>query len=526
MSVILASNLKFLPPLKQGQSKRDKELEDADKRAHAAKISHQKRRQEKEGERRKRQQQLPHIHVCEHYIDEAHPRGYELALLLHGSSDPFNSFPVRITPEINRLITYARDVMLPNMFVPPYMKRLTLATPKTLNYEDSNRVIGGSSFLLTMKVFSNANEGFALAWLSSHTPAIRRLASTPTTQKLLVEGLKMRTRSIELLRQELLEHPEPSQHSLVSLRLHIRGLFEAECMAGDTISAKVHGAILMRLDDPLTTEMELVNDTIMLMFNATELACKKLERTVIPFGNWMIGRLSKFWATTSAQMPGSSAECENVHSCVQSPLTRTAFIRLRYCLEIGESQLSLASATEKLRGEMLYGWITTKTLYDMGLLVNFYTDLLEGKTLVKTKGKRLTEACMAVTLLHILRKSIHEAPLDGIDIREASDVIIPRLEKNMEDAMSILTRAERLYYDEAYLWMFYVGAQYEQGRKSEMKDTYSRGWFTRMLAKHARQSNVRTWADVKKILVKFIYDKNLKPEGHLWFEKAIGTVSN
>jgi hypothetical protein len=134
--------------------------------------------------------------------------------------------------------------MLPNVVVPPYMKRLTMGAPKTLTYEDSASVIGGSNFLLIMKVFSNSHEGFALAWLSSHIPARRRLASIQTTQKLSVEGLQMRARSIKLLQQELLKHPGQSQDSLVSLRLHIRGLFETECMVGDTRSNNLKSSVI------------------------------------------------------------------------------------------------------------------------------------------------------------------------------------------------------------------------------------------------------------------------------------------
>lgn len=151
----------------------------------------------------------------------------------------------------------------------------------------------------------------------------------------------------------------------------------------------------------------------------------------------------------------------------------------------------------------------------MGMLINFYVDLMEEKVLVETEGRRLTEACLALTLLYMLRKSIHEAPLDGTDVRDASHVIIPRLERDMKNAIRMLTPAERLYYEEAWLWMFYAGALYEQGRKSnrlvDMGDSQSPLWFTQMLAKHAHQSNVRAWTDAKKILEKFVYDNHLQP---------------
>ena len=101
----------FLPPSKHGSSVREKELERAQIKAHAARFSHQKRNWIKvhkqleiqEGALRAREQRRH---------DDRHEY-HELILLInnfHGSSDPFNAYPVKITPEINRIISYAKDV--------------------------------------------------------------------------------------------------------------------------------------------------------------------------------------------------------------------------------------------------------------------------------------------------------------------------------------------------------------------------------------------------------------------------------
>lgn len=123
----IASGIKFLPQSSTARlelSKRDRELEGADVKAHAAKISHQKRRQRTEKEELELDPNKKILIVL------------ELATLLCGSSDPFNAFPIRVTPQIHRLISYTRDVLLTTLTLPDYMRRLTLDPPRTVTSEN------------------------------------------------------------------------------------------------------------------------------------------------------------------------------------------------------------------------------------------------------------------------------------------------------------------------------------------------------------------------------------------------------
>ncbi|EXJ66593.1 uncharacterized protein A1O5_10264 [Cladophialophora psammophila CBS 110553] len=452
--------------------------------------------------------------------------------LLHGSSDPFNACPIKITPEVNRIITFARDVMLPNIFSPPFFRRLTIGGPKIVNYENSDRVIGGSSFLLSMKGFRDMNEGAALAWLCGHIPGIVRLTSAQTTRQLSTARLKMRAKSLKLLREELAGRPQTSPESLAALRLHIRCLFETECMAGDTIAAKAHADILLRLPDPISDEMERVQHTLVMMFDATELACKKLERTVVPFGNWTAKAHARLWALASPYMPVPPIGVHNAHPCVEIPEHREAMVRLRYCLWLAETPLPFATAQERLKADMVFAWIATKTFHDLGILINLYVDIMEGRIHFNSEGHRLTQACMVLTLVYESRKRVHEAIIeDGADIREASHVIMPRLARDMVTAMEMLNLVEWIHYQEAYLWMLYAGALYEQRQKFKVRRTnlniktesLEEPWFITTLAKHADQMKVTTWQDAKPILGRFVYDEHLEPDGHLWFEEVVRT---
>ncbi|OAP64137.1 hypothetical protein AYL99_00109 [Fonsecaea erecta] len=535
MVLFLRPNLKFLPPAKRDRPVRERELEEAEIKAHAARISHQKRKWAKLQQQLLQKEGLqgyaaPRVHGGQQPSRRAPAPYREIIFVLHGSSDPFNACPVKITPEVNRILTYTRDVMLPNIFSPPFFRRLTVGGPKIVNFENAKKVIGGPSFLLSMKGFRDMNEGAALAWLCGHIPGIVRLNSPQSTQQLSTARLKMRAKSLKLLREHLASHAQTSPESMAALRLHIRCLFETECMAGDTMAAKAHADILLRLPDPLTDEVERAQHLLVMMFDATELACKKLERTVLPFGSWTAKAHARLWAMASQFVPIPPVYVHNAHSCVEIPEHREAMITLRYCLWIAETPLPFGTSEERLKADMIFAWIATKTFHDLGNLINLYVDIMEGKILFNSEGHRLTQACMVLTLVYESRKRVHEAIIeDGADIREASNVIMPRLAQDMATAMEMMSPVECVHYQEAYLWMLYAGALHEQRQQSKMRwtsfnpkvESTEKPWFTTTLAKHADQMNVTTWAEAKAILRQFLYDDHLEPDGHLWFEDVV-----
>ncbi|KIX93252.1 uncharacterized protein Z520_11108 [Fonsecaea multimorphosa CBS 102226] len=535
MVLFLRSDIKFLPPTKQDRPVREQELEGAEIKAHAARISHQKRRWAKLQQQllqkaELHEQSAVRVHSGQQPNRRVQPHYREIIFVLHGSSDPFHACPVKITPEVNRIITYSRDVMLPNIFSPPFFRRLTVGGPKIVNYENSKRVMGGSSFLDSLKGFRDMNEGAALAWLCGHIPGIVRLNSAQNTQQLSTARLKMRAKSLRLLRENLAEHAQLSPESLAALRLHIRCLFETECMAGDTMAAKAHADILLRLPDPTTDERERIHHKLIMMFDATELACKKLERTVIPFGNWTAKVHERLWDLASPYVPIPPIDVHNAHPCVEVPAHRDAMVTLRYCLWIAETPLPFETAQEKLKADLIFAWMATKTFHDLGNLINLYMDIMEEKISFRSEGHRLTQACMVLTLIYESRKCVHEAIIEnGADVREASHVIMPRLAQDMAAAMEILSPVESVYYQEAYLWMLYAGALHEQRQKGKMQradsniklEPIEEAWFTTTLAKHADLMKVTAWAAAKPILRRFLYDEHLGPDGHLWFEEVV-----
>jgi hypothetical protein len=400
-------------------------------------------------------------------------------------------------------------------------------TPKVIDYQRAANVVGGSYLHALFRSCGKMGEGAMLGWLAGHLGHIIEANSLGPDHPLSATRLGMRARSIKLLKDQLDQRLPTSPESLAALRLHIRTLFEAESMGGDRAAAQLHINILLRLDDPITDDSERLQNLMILMFNATELACKQCQRTVLPFGQSTQNALAGFWDLSAPYVPLAPEHIDEIHPCVTIPELREAMSTLRHILWIGESPRAVFGDRDHAWGDMYWGWATTRTFHDIGTLLNLYMDIVEAKILTGSPGSRLVQASMLLTYLFMVRKCFQEAVLEtGTDVREASHVLVPRIEKHMTAAIELMTTAERLHYQEAMLWIFYAGALYEQRQEMKRKkknpdDLSCQPFFSSALADHARQMGVTTWDQAQAVLQDFIYDRHLAPDGRLWFEDVV-----
>lgn len=254
--------LLFLPSRQYDQSTEEQEQLDSRIKAHAAKVAHQRRRESlrlpnQDHDFQVQASGLPNVETSpagslarsRHDLRAGGPP-QGLAWVFHGSSDPFDAFPVRVSPEVNSIVVYARDVLLPNLVVPPFMRRFTSASSKLISSDDATHSIGASFLRFTTDQFRTASQGACLAWLSSHMAAVRRMVPAQQAWKLLEDELRMRVKSIRLLQQDLAAthgEREMSLESSLALVQHVRYLLQAECQAGNVAAAKVHATMLLRL---------------------------------------------------------------------------------------------------------------------------------------------------------------------------------------------------------------------------------------------------------------------------------------
>lgn len=135
---------------------------------------------------------------------------------------------------------------------------------------------------------------------------------------------------------------------------------------------------------------------------------------------------------------------------------------------------------------------------------------------IMSDRRRYTEVAIALTLCHCIKKGIFVCDVDGVDLTDVSQVVMPRVAKNLEIAMHAVTVDERVKYEKAWLWICFLGAHHEARIRLGIvrKTGMSTGWFQE---KVMQLTVGMGWRDVRGVLDKFVYVPFLKPEQGSWF---------
>lgn len=448
---------------------------------------------------------------------------------LEGSSDPFSAQSIVITPKINQLISFIRDSYIPGLYVTPFMRTFSQECPKYTTIENISIALGGTGAMKNWNHLRRtlSSDGGASAWVASWIPCILPFVEKSEVREWHLTGLRMRAHSIQTLRRRLSKGDDTHQLGMPVL-LHVLYLFRADCVMGDTEAATFHARMLRPLIEAMEDLHQQAELLIIVLYNDCELQIAKMQRTLFDSISWVPDRLASFWRKTEKLLPDVGEEYENLHSSINTIIVREAAINLRRCLLIGRTPMRLRDPLTLKLGESVYNWMATITLCDMGILVAVHLDLTENAGDCWTVGKRYTEAALAIALLQILRKSMHSMTVDNIaDRRDYSHIIIPKLRATLEKAQQSTTVEEQLYYQEAYLWMFYIGAHYEQRLRKKFDvrriPAAQDQWFSGKFVEQAHNLGFRTWSRVESVLKMFVVNPYLYLGQSLetWFHDKI-----
>jgi hypothetical protein len=171
-----------------------------------------------------------------------------VSLAFKGSSDPFQSRGVVITAQINRVITFIRDVALPSFYFNHYFRNCALEgqhhPPVT---EASSVIFSRAAAREWRRIVANLdNQGSALACLAAFLALISKVTGGQSQRLDAAAGLKMRVKSSALLRGVLRNQDEelPVQQSVV---LQMFWLFSAEAFADNLEAAAIHGTMMWKM---------------------------------------------------------------------------------------------------------------------------------------------------------------------------------------------------------------------------------------------------------------------------------------
>lgn len=370
------------------------------------------------------------------------------------------------------------------------------------------------------------DEGRALAWVSSYAPVMARYSSKEVGKEITMMGMQMKLKSMRILKDKIGALSLDTQPDIAMIA-QIVSLFRASCKEQDLDSAKVHAEIIRRLVDRVSDGGDQIRTLFAtIMSNDTEIAVSHMRRTFFDFEIWVQRQLSKFWwSHGEANLPTVSSAYLDLHQSILMPSIRTACIRLRRYLAIRKTPIDLDDPVDLKRGDLVFSWVSTYSMFDLGVLVNVYLDLSQNEVHTLRPARRFAEASIALTTLYLYRWGIHQATIYGGDHRDGMHLaIIARLRSTMTNTLKLCTPQDLDHYREAFLWIFFYCGRYEHRNKKKPTTSHqdhSNIWFSQMFARQARLLKLTTWPEVEEVLYRFVFYDFLEQDPESWFEETI-----
>jgi hypothetical protein len=182
-------------------------------------------------------------HCCTGAITQRAPRQRvtdHIGVAYKDNSDPFQSRAVIVSANINRVVTFIRDVALPSLYFTPYLQHCARGTQGNPSIMAKSSVISSTAAARDWKqtVSNLDNEGAALACLAAFLCLLSKSTGASASGHDSALSLKMRTKSSALLRDAICQQDGALSIPKPAL-LHMFWLFRAEAFAGNLDAALV-----------------------------------------------------------------------------------------------------------------------------------------------------------------------------------------------------------------------------------------------------------------------------------------------
>ncbi|KIY03559.1 uncharacterized protein Z520_00250 [Fonsecaea multimorphosa CBS 102226] len=532
--------------------------------AHIARQAHQRRREKQsallaEGrnrsgdsnnnntnnnntEKRQAQQASPYT--------EDYDSGYESGsipspVVLAGNSDPFSSKVIVVTPEVNRLLIFTRDFILPAF------------------HANEAAVVGGR--LHMDRFWRDSVRGLddggvaGYAYLARSAAILSKLTPRDRSRIMALQYLGKATSN---LRKSIVRRGagEGGSQEVGDAAWDVYALFCAEIAAGNLPAAAVHGSMLRRLLQPVGRTVIAERRLLMVVLQQDiTRACLSLTRPSFDLHRWaeenLPARITDDLNKNGSEdhhhpsaFPFSSANL----SPSLSPALRFIFLGIREWLDaLGIVMLNrdLFNLELLINGAM-------KIMVLEGHLLNHYLDTMDQWALVQSSPAALAEACMALAALYWVRRAAHERMDAGSKLEEAGswafdmsrlvtttlrdlDARILQLEAAAAAASSSSSSSysaeTQLRSREDRLWCLYVGTIAECNVRAQQGQSQSQSQSqTSASAEQAHASGdyhgtqlIRlattdmhlsgAWSEVERVLHQYLYIDMISLKAKRWF---------
>lgn len=524
---------------KEGKGKQsEQELVRAVALSHAARVSHQKRKEKEAsqlggpksvtiatGGRQRKSDKLSRTVVSriqkrweEEEEEEERVLVGPLTILKGGNSDPFRSLAIAVTPRVNEILSFFKNSFLPAIY----------QSDSETHYRSFSADSAWDIHRTTLYAECSAHS-FVLI-------ALTLMANVATCQALETEKLVVKGKLLKSLRVRIRDSAETDPAVLDSVMF----LFAAEIFAGNFAHATMHGRTLRTLlhkkfHHSTPSSIGPIDQTILThaLYYDSHLSLSNMSLPIFALDQWVGEVLDPlFRPLNEYTKPLESLFVNDLDTSLDGDPLWATFVQVRLAIWLwtqpkpinddGRSALSL--------------WVMGQTHLCKAMLIKHYLDL---RSILQPAGRDhpidivasvndedihvITQACLTLGLLLFFMSFGGDPTIAGRPLLQIYKTLFTHLKAMISQAVTKfdVNSPLMLKYQNAHLWVLFLGAQAERGGRKSLLPNHPRGWFIVTFGSLARRMDLLTWEMVRVRLTYFCYSDAVEPHGSVWVPECL-----
>lgn len=436
-----------------------------------------------------------------------------------GNSDPFNVFPVKITPRVSELMQFDKLHIWPAVHA-----KNTQNTPMEQRYSSKWGCQNTALLHDQLRAYSHL----------SRVAVVLSTFSAESEYPQLV--LLFQNKASALLRSHT---AQTLRSGLCDEKLYnaIWALTYAHTFAGDYDAAAVHLKMLNSLLKSHTFSDRAPFDLHLLLKIVDQdmhRAVLSLSRPIfdVRLDGWVAKLFSPILMATENEIPAAVAsEAElNLETSLDYNFLRGVFVEARRLNIILEILMTSPAALSDVQRGWFYLMIQATLM--LGQVISHIMDYIVPSKKSNGTGEiapglshgAYVHAYASLALLSWSRhvSNVESFPMGkNAKIYAAGPLLLERLRDALLLAEAEATTSDKVKFANIRLWALYVGGLVEQDQmQGGGCDASQPLWFTTALCEQARGMGVMTWQSCRKVLSRLVYMDFAKPHGSTWFHEA------
>jgi hypothetical protein len=424
--------------------------------------------------------------------------------LLKGNSDPFSVFAIEITPQVNELLTFYRDLFIPSVYRtgPQGWK-----TSKSANAEWRRRMDGLQ------------DKGGALTFLARHA----QIASVATrNSKLGLEAMSFTAKSTSVLRTRL----EGNVALDSTVYWHISLLWGIEILMRNFKGAIVHGKMLRSLLEKQSRDGEVdLNMLRAVLYNDSHLLCMTMQPSVFDYDTWIPDLYKGVRQLAAEKLPSlREPPREELDASIEGEFLQNVFSERRRHTRIWGLHPDLSATI----GTEVDVWLAVKCHIDVGQLVKHTVQCMDeaDSSPPSRAGYLYAQSYLSLALLYWIRLiKAGFMMVCGVETHDSQRTLLSKLREALYRAEVFEDGVDRLIYRNAKLYALFTGAQAERTLRPERR-TEDYGWFNNELLALSKDMGLSEWTSARDILQGFLYVDHMQPQGSEWWGTTLSSLSD